>query len=66
MSYYIGRFNRWNLWDVLSKPWQIITDIVNDFIAGNNIIIEFVAIIFLIQIFAYVIVSLLTARSSNE
>ncbi|NUU75166.1 hypothetical protein HP552_07930 [Paenibacillus xylanilyticus] len=50
----------------MSKPWQIITDIVNDFIAGNNIIIEFVAIIFLIQIFAYVIVSLLTARSSNE
>ncbi|WP_445671281.1 DUF1361 domain-containing protein [Paenibacillus sp. FSL K6-2862] len=66
LGVYIGRFNRWNSWDVLSKPWEIVMDIVNDFIARNDIVIEFVAIVFVIQIFAYVIVSLLTARSSKE
>ncbi|MFS0868816.1 DUF1361 domain-containing protein [Paenibacillus xylanilyticus] len=66
LGVYIGRFNRWNSWDVLSRPWQIVKDLVNDIIVGNSIVIEFVAIVFAIQIFAYVIVSLLTARSSNE
>ncbi|CAI6083448.1 hypothetical protein PAECIP112173_03918 [Paenibacillus sp. JJ-100] len=63
LGVYIGRFNRWNSWDVLSKPGQIVLDIVNDFTAGNSIVIEFVAIVFAIQLFAYVVVFLLTARS---
>ena len=63
LGVYIGRFNRWNSWDVLSKPGQIIMDIVNDFTVGNSIVIEFVAIVFAIQLFAYVVVFLLTARS---
>ncbi|YCI23146.1 DUF1361 domain-containing protein [Paenibacillus sp. Z3-2] len=59
LGVYIGRFNRWNSWDVLSRPWQIVMDLMHDLVARNNIVIQFVAIVFLIQIFAYVIVSLL-------
>jgi uncharacterized membrane protein len=66
LGVYIGRFNRWNSWDMLSRPWQIVMDIMHDLVARNNMVIEFVAIVFLIQIFAYVIVSLLTASSRKE
>ncbi|APO47248.1 hypothetical protein BS614_26490 [Paenibacillus xylanexedens] len=62
---YIGRFNRWNSWDVLSRPGKIFVDLVNDFNAANSIMVEFVAIVFTVQLFGYVIVSLLTARSGN-
>jgi len=63
---YIGRFNRWNSWDVLSRPRKIFVDLVNDFNAANSIMVEFVAIVFTVQLFGYVIVSLLTARSSSS
>lgn len=63
---YIGRFNRWNSWDVLSRPWQIVMDTVNDFNAADSMMIEFVVIVFTVQVFGYVILSLLTASSGNE
>ncbi|WP_440111718.1 DUF1361 domain-containing protein [Paenibacillus sp. QZ-Y1] len=63
---YIGRFNRWNSWDILSRPGKIFMDLVNDFNAANSIMLEFVVIIFTVQVFGYVILSLLTARSGNE
>ncbi|MDQ0724866.1 putative membrane protein [Paenibacillus sp. W4I10] len=63
---YIGRFNRWNSWDILSRPWKIFVDLVNDFNAANSIMVEFVAIVFTVQLFGYVILSLLTARSSSS
>ncbi|PQP85001.1 DUF1361 domain-containing protein [Paenibacillus sp. PCH8] len=62
LGVYIGRFNRWNSWDIISRPEQIVMDMVNDFNAGNSILVEFAGIIFIVQVFAYVIVSLLTAR----
>ncbi len=66
LGVYIGRFNRWNSWDLLSQPEQILRDLMTDISSGRGILIEFVAILFTIQVFGYVIIGLLTARSSKQ
>ncbi|MGO4528735.1 DUF1361 domain-containing protein [Paenibacillus sp. 2TAF8] len=54
---YIGRFIRWNSWDLVSQPGQIMIDLWNDFSAGDGIMIEFVTLMFIVQGFAYIIIS---------
>lgn len=66
LGVYIGRFNRWNSWDLLSQPEQILRDLMTDISSGRGLLVEFVAILFLIQVFGYVIIGLLTARSSKQ
>ncbi|KAA8782966.1 putative membrane protein [Paenibacillus sp. 4624] len=60
---YIGRFNRWNSWDIVSRPGQIVIDLMNDFSSASGLLVEFVALIFVIQAFAYVIISLIKLES---
>lgn len=66
LGVYIGRFNRWNSWDLLSQPKQILRDLMMDISSGRGLLVEFVAILFTIQVFGYVIIGLLTARSSKQ
>ncbi|QOS80643.1 DUF1361 domain-containing protein [Paenibacillus sp. JNUCC31] len=65
LGVYIGRFNRWNSWDVLKQPGLILKDIMTDLSAGNSILVEFVAMIFVIQIFAYITLRILMGKSNN-
>ncbi|WP_307217123.1 DUF1361 domain-containing protein [Paenibacillus tundrae] len=62
---YIGRFNQWYSWDLVYQPDQILRDLMTDISSGRGILIEFVPILFTIQVFGYVILSLLTVRSSK-
>lgn len=65
LGVYIGRFNRWNSWDVLKQPGLILKDIMNDLSAGNSILVEFVALVFVIQALGYITLHILTGRSNN-
>ncbi|MGC5774174.1 DUF1361 domain-containing protein [Paenibacillus pabuli] len=62
---YIGRFNRWNSWDVLRQPGLILKDIMTDLSAGNSILIEFVAMVFVIQVLGYITLRILMGKSST-
>ncbi|MDM5276154.1 DUF1361 domain-containing protein [Paenibacillus silvae] len=65
LGVYIGRFNRWNSWDVMSRPGKIVMDLVNDLGAENSILLEFVALLFVVQAFIYVIISLLNFQNKE-
>ncbi|WP_053781579.1 DUF1361 domain-containing protein [Paenibacillus xylanivorans] len=65
LGVYIGRFNRWNSWDVLKQPGLILKDIMTDLSAGNSILVEFVAMVFVIQIFGYITLRILMGKSNN-
>ncbi|MGQ8872551.1 DUF1361 domain-containing protein [Paenibacillus sp. TSA_86.1] len=66
LGVYIGRFNRWNSWDIVSRPGQIMTDLWNDFSEGNGIMLAFVTLLFVIQGFAYVIIPLISNSINQE
>lgn len=66
LGVYIGRFNRWNSWDIVSRPGQIVIDLMNDFSSASGILVEFVTLMFVIQAFAYVIISLISSSITRE
>lgn len=63
---YIGRFNRWNSWDIVSRPGQIVIDLMNDLSSASSLLVEFVTLMFVIQVFAYVIISLISSSITRE
>ncbi|PYE49637.1 DUF1361 domain-containing protein [Paenibacillus barcinonensis] len=65
LGVYIGRFNRWNSWDIVSRPGQIVMDLLNDFKAEDGILLEFVTLLFVVQGFLYVMISLLNFQSKE-
>ena len=65
LGVYIGRFNRWNSWDILKQPGLILKDIMTDLSAGNSILVEFVALVFVIQALGYISLRILTGKSNN-
>ncbi|PIH58513.1 DUF1361 domain-containing protein [Paenibacillus sp. LK1] len=65
LGVYIGRFNRWNSWDVLKQPGLILKDIMTDLNAGNSILVEFVAMVFVIQVLGYITLRILMGKSNN-
>ncbi|MBB6022068.1 putative membrane protein [Paenibacillus sp. JGP012] len=65
LGVYIGRFNRWNSWDIVSRPGKIVMDLVNDLGAEDSILLEFVTLLFVVQAFIYVIISLLNFQSKE-
>ncbi|WP_315793474.1 DUF1361 domain-containing protein [Paenibacillus sp. BIC5C1] len=65
LGVYIGRFNRWNSWDLLKQPGLILKDIMTDSSAGNSILIEFVAMVFVIQVLGYITLRILMGKSNN-
>lgn len=65
LGVYIGRFNRWNSWDVLKQPGLILKDIMTDLSAGNSILVEFVVMVFVIQVLGYITLRILTGKSNH-
>ncbi|WP_366293996.1 DUF1361 domain-containing protein [Paenibacillus sp. AN1007] len=66
LGVYIGRYNRWNSWDVVSRPEQIITDLLHDFGAVDSMLLEFVILMSVVQGFVYIIVSLMSSRTNQR
>lgn len=63
---YIGRFNRWNSWDIVSRPGQIVIDLMNDLSSASGLLVEFVTLMFVIQAFVYAIISLISNSITQE
>ncbi|WP_308722933.1 DUF1361 domain-containing protein [Paenibacillus polysaccharolyticus] len=66
LGVYIGRFNRWNSWDIVSRPGQVVIDLMNDFSSESGLPVAFVTLMFVIQAFAYVIISLISGSITRE
>ncbi|MCM3133503.1 DUF1361 domain-containing protein [Paenibacillus polysaccharolyticus] len=66
LGVYIGRFNRWNSWDIVSRPGQIVIDLMHDLSSASGLLVEFVTLMFVIQGFAYIIISLISSSITRE
>ncbi|MEK8127642.1 DUF1361 domain-containing protein [Paenibacillus filicis] len=56
LGVYIGRFNRWNSWDILDQPHVIVQELVKDWLQEGSMLGEFVRLLWIIQVFCYVLV----------
>lgn len=68
LGVYIGRFIRWNSWDIVSSPHRIIADVASIFSDSQeqSLFLPFTAMIFLIHMISYSSVySLISAGSSR-
>ncbi|MBH5317716.1 DUF1361 domain-containing protein [Paenibacillus sp. GSMTC-2017] len=63
---YIGRFNRWNSWDILDEPELIIKEMVWDWYVRSSMLIKFVLLLFLVQLFCYLIIRTFSYNSKKE
>ncbi|WP_068774280.1 DUF1361 domain-containing protein [Paenibacillus sp. FJAT-26967] len=61
---YIGRFIRWNSWDVLNKPLAIMKDLLAESTRTDSLMPEFVLLMFGIQLFSYVFYCVLRTGES--
>lgn len=57
---YLGRFNRWNSWDIIKRPGHVLRDMVNYFTDIEHLkhTLDFCKWLFIITLFSYVIVYL--------